>query len=590
MLVHAGVRFRPQDRGGARLKYSIIIIAYNSFYYLDKCLDSIRSSHIEDHEVIVVDNSPGQRTPEELAILEKATFIIHPGENLGFAKGCNVGRMQARGEYLVFLNPDTEVYGNWADRLAAHLDSHPEAGAVGPISNFVAGGQNEVFHRGNTSPADALQTKLLIGFCLMIRGTTYDEMGGMDPLLFLGNDDLDLSWRLRLAGYMLLIAPDVFVYHAGHKSMETETKPHIEKLLAESQAHLKAKLQAHYGDAVPAAVDLWGVDFFQTRDKGPLRLSVVMIVRNEAENMVALMPNLAFADEIVVIDTGSTDRTRHIVEYWGGEMSIIQDEFPWIDDFAAARNFAKSKATGDYLLWLDADDRVPEETAKLIRHGLDNPSPDMLRKNCFFDLKVECLVDGRTGESLFQHRILPNVDPLKWTGAVHETVAPSLNALQLTRKVMMDLKIIHTGYDTYDLRLAKAERNMAILRTMPDTPQKYMDMGNAYMSVGQWHEGYGFYRLLLERYERHLGPGFRDHITYKTGAALFHLGAPLEALEYLTHTAKPDALYLRALCLEALGEPWQQVLEAYLALPDAPDTLGSNRAMMVEEARRKLAG
>jgi glycosyltransferase involved in cell wall biosynthesis len=543
------------------VKFSIIIVAYNGWDYLDRCLDSIRSSHIEGYQIIAVNNSPGPLAPEHKAILEKADKIIHPPQNLGFAKGCNVGVMGAEGEYLIFLNPDTEVYGDWANRLAKHLETHPQAGAVGPISNFVAGGQNEIFHLGNQNPEEPQQTKLLIGFCLMIRRSVYDEMGGMDPLLFLGNDDLDLSWRLRLAGYMLLIAPDVFVYHAGHKSMETEPKPHIAQLLAQSQAHLKAKVQAHYGDATPSAIELWGVDFFQTREKGPLKLSVVMIVRDEDKNLETLIPQLGFADEVILVDT-HPDHTCYPPEGVSPEPGRRWFGFPWCDDFAAARNFANSKATGDYILWLDADDRVPEESARLIRQGMDNPSERMLRKNCFFSLKLENTIDGKPhGETVYQARIVPNLPEIRWEGAVHESLVPSLQRLKLTAIHSADIRIVHTGYDTEDLRLAKANRNMGILRTMPDTPQKYWDMGNAYASCEQFEEAFGLYRLVLDRWEKHLTPA-----------------------------NKPDAAYMRALCLEALGEPWRPVLEAYLAMPEHPDTYGTHRAYMVEEARRKLAG
>lgn len=579
------------------MKYSIIIVAYNGWDYLDKCLDSIRSSHIEDYEVIIVDNSPGERTPEETAILEKATTIIHPPYNLGFAKGCNVGAMAAKGEYLILLNPDTEVYGDWADRLAAHLESHPEAGAVGPISNFVAGGQNHICHMGNHDPAEPLQAKILINFCLMIRKETYDEVGGLDPLLFLGNDDLDLSWRLRLGGYMLLIAPDVFVYHAGHKSMESEPKPHIAKLLAESEAHLKTKIQEYYGDATPSAIDLWGTDFFQTKDKGPLTLSVVMIVKQEVGNLRQLIPTLDFADEVVIVDTGSLDGSQEWLRNyralygtkWGDEKKIVLASFDWIDDFSAARNFAKSHATGDYILWLDADDRVPPETAKLIRQGLDNPSPRMLRDNCYFALKLENTIGGQPhGETVYQPRIFPNLPEIQWEGAVHESVMPSLHRLKLSRIASADIRIIHTGYDTADLRLQKANRNMDILRTMPDTPQKYWDMGNSYATCEQFEEAYGLYRLALDRWERFLEPPFRDHLTYLAGKCLYSLGEYRLALEYLTHSNKPDAVFMRALCLEALGEPWRPQMEAYLALPEIADTYGTHRAYMVQEARRKL--
>lgn len=590
------------------MKYSIVIVAFGAWDYLSKCLDSIRSSNIEDYEIVLVDNLPGVRTPEETAICERADWIIHPEYNLGFAKACNVGARVAHGEILVFLNPDTEVYGDWLGGLSQHLGT--DVGAVGPISNFVAGGQNEVFHRGNTKPEDPMETKLLIGFCLMMRKAVFDEVGGMDEALFLGNDDLDISWRLRLLGYRLLVAPGVFVHHAGHKTMEEQKPEHIQKLLDESTAHLKAKIQAHYGEACPSAVELWGVDFFQTRDKGPLKLSVVMIVRDEAEKvMFPVIDTGGFGGEIIIVDTGSKDGTVEKLLAGENGLSPFTDgdrpagdiqpganpnkrlyRFPWVDDFAAARNFANSKATGDYILWLDADDRVPAESAALIRQGMENPSERMLRKTCYFDLKLENTINGQPhGETVFQPRIFPNLPEIRWEGAVHESVVPSLHRLQLTRIPSMDIKIIHTGYDTEELRIAKANRNMNILRTMPPTPQKYWDMGNAYASCGQFEEAYGLYSLALARYETHLDKGFRDHLRYLAGKCLYDLGDYRLAMDWLLKSDKPDAWFMRALCLEALGEPWKPAMEGYLALPEIPDTYGSHWAFMQAEGRRKLA-
>ena len=84
-------------------------------------------------------------------------------------------------------------------------------------------------------------------------------------------------------------------------------------------------------------------------------LSVCMIVKNESVNLAEGLPGLAgFADEIVIVDTGSVDNTREIALRYTPNVY----DFEWIDDFSAARNYAVSKASKSYHLWLDADDRV----------------------------------------------------------------------------------------------------------------------------------------------------------------------------------------------------------------------------------------
>ena len=105
------------------------------------------------------------------------------------------------------------------------------------------------------------------------------------------------------------------------------------------------------------------------------RVSLTMIVKNEQENLPTCLASVeGIFDEIVVVDTGSTDRTKEIAREFGAKVF----DFEWIDNFAAARNEALSHATGDYAFWLDADDVVePEEREKLVAllAGLKRPMP-----------------------------------------------------------------------------------------------------------------------------------------------------------------------------------------------------------------------
>ncbi|MGO9914668.1 MAG: glycosyltransferase [Isosphaeraceae bacterium] len=102
------------------------------------------------------------------------------------------------------------------------------------------------------------------------------------------------------------------------------------------------------------------------------KVSLTMIVRDEQENLPHCLGSVAgLFDEIVVLDTGSTDRTREIAREFGAWVI----DFVWVDDFAAARNAALARATGDYAFWLDADDVVdPPQRANLeaLLDGLRN--------------------------------------------------------------------------------------------------------------------------------------------------------------------------------------------------------------------------
>src|SRR6516162_9004672 len=96
----------------------------------------------------------------------------------------------------------------------------------------------------------------------------------------------------------------------------------------------------------------------------PPRVSLTMIVKNEEANLAACLESTAsLFDEIIVVDTGSTDRTREVAARFGAAVF----DFPWCDDFAAARNEALRHAGGDWIFWLDADERLDEANRTELR-------------------------------------------------------------------------------------------------------------------------------------------------------------------------------------------------------------------------------
>jgi len=98
-------------------------------------------------------------------------------------------------------------------------------------------------------------------------------------------------------------------------------------------------------------------------------VSFALIVRNEEAKLPACLESIAgIAGEIIVVDTGSTDRTKEAAAGFGAKVF----EFPWIDDFAAARNECIRHASGEWIFWLDADERVDEENREKLRRLLDS--------------------------------------------------------------------------------------------------------------------------------------------------------------------------------------------------------------------------
>ena len=141
-------------------------------------------------------------------------------------------------------------------------------------------------------------------------------------------------------------------------------------------------------------------------------ISVCMIVKNEEKVLArALGCAKKFADEIVIVDTGSTDRTKEVAHKFCDKVF----DFEWCDDFSKARNYAFSLATCDYQMWLDADDFVTEENIQKI-NKLKNSSADadvFMCKYVFENL------------TYFRERILKREKHFQWFGFVHEVIAPS---------------------------------------------------------------------------------------------------------------------------------------------------------------------
>jgi len=148
-----------------------------------------------------------------------------------------------------------------------------------------------------------------------------------------------------------------------------------------------------------------------------MTLSLCMIVKNESAVLErALLNANVYADEIIVVDTGSTDGTAALAKKFTDKVY----DFSWCDDFAAARNFAFEKATCDYRMWLDADDVVPMPTARAIARLMKTLDPDT--DVVMLPYVLETASDDKPGYVYYRERILRNRPDYLWRGRVHEAV------------------------------------------------------------------------------------------------------------------------------------------------------------------------
>src|SRR5262249_4444762 len=157
--------------------------------------------------------------------------------------------------------------------------------------------------------------------------------------------------------------------------------------------------------------------------------------------------------EIVVVDTGSMDRTVELAREFGARVF----DFVWVDDFGAARNAALARARGDFAFWLDADDVVdPPERVKL-RAWLDRLRPG---EEAAYVVRCACDpgADGSGGQTVVDHiRLFPLREEIRWTYRVHEQILPALKRAQVPVR-WTDLVVRHTGYTDPVVRARKLER------------------------------------------------------------------------------------------------------------------------------------
>lgn len=219
-------------------------------------------------------------------------------------------------------------------------------------------------------------------------------------------------------------------------------------------------------------------------------LSLCMIVKNEEEMLGGCLEFVKdWVDEMIVVDTGSTDRTKEIALEHGAQVY----DFEWIEDFAAARNFSKSKATSDYVLALDADERLNPGDGELLRESLNKVDPNfkvifMILSNAVSrHSSMADVMNGknRQGSPVLLPRILKNVEGNDWKGAIHET--PGLTNGRFGR---IDANIIHLGGDLeWRSTRHKSERNLDMLLQRRDASGEHTPLFWSYLASEFYHAG-----------------------------------------------------------------------------------------------------
>jgi GT2 family glycosyltransferase len=232
---------------------SIIIPTFNHRALTEQCVASIRGATTVPHEILIVDNGSTDGTAAWAR--GQGLRVIANGENRGFPAACNQGIRAAEGQYFLLLNNDTVVSAGWLERLLAHAAGCPDAGLVGPATNFASNCQQiEVSYttqEGFLAFAERLakeregqaeEVEFLVGLCLLIPRVVVEHVGLLDERFGLGNyEDNDYSLRIRIGGYRLLWARDVFIHHEGHQSFRRLGREEFDTLLATNRRRYQDK-------------------------------------------------------------------------------------------------------------------------------------------------------------------------------------------------------------------------------------------------------------------------------------------------------------------------------------------------------------
>jgi glycosyltransferase involved in cell wall biosynthesis len=261
-----------------------------------------------------------------------------------------------------------------------------------------------------------------------------------------------------------------------------------------------------------------------------MTLSTVLIVKNEEACLEKCLESIKDADEIILVDTGSTDSTLEISKKFTDKIY----NFPWNGDFSEARNFAKSKCTGDWILSIDAD------------HQLLTPISEVKEEIKKTDKRV-LNIKSKSGNNWHYRAVLWKNEPdIFWVGKVHENLnfRGEVNT-QIERNC--DYSINHK---------LDPERNLKILLTMEQTPRNVFYTAKEYFDLKQ-------YEKAIEYFDKYLPIAIwldeKAEAYYYKAVALWRLSRGGEAREACFEAIKlnPEMKKALVLCSQMHHEPWK---------------------------------
>ena len=248
------------------MKLSVVIVSYNVKYFLDQCLESVFNSSLEsvetgddrlELEVFVVDNASVDGSVEMVRERYKQVHLIANEENTGFAAANNQALRLCTGDWVLLLNPDTIVERDTFRSCTAFFASHPDCGGLtvkmingegkylkeskrgfptpaasfykmsGLIHLFPHSRRFAAYYMGHLDENETNEIEILCGAFFMLRRAVYDQIGGLDESYFMYGEDIDFSWRIKLAGYQNYYMPSARIIHYKGESTKHSSMNYV---------------------------------------------------------------------------------------------------------------------------------------------------------------------------------------------------------------------------------------------------------------------------------------------------------------------------------------------------------------------------
>lgn len=302
-----------------------------------------------------------------------------------------------------------------------------------------------------------------------------------------------------------------------------------------------------------------------------MTLSLCMITRNEGHQISRCLSSIKdYVDEIVLVDTGSSDQTVALAHRWGARVAHCA----WDDDFSKARNQSLELAQGDWIFFMDGDEELAPGSGEILLKTIRQAEYEA------FWVQVINTTGTNSRLKLPAIRLFRNRNNYRFQGRIHEQIITSIIEHSQPESIgSSGIEILHHGYNSNEADIAaKTRRNLKILQSYPEEHKNgfyYYNLGSEYLRAGQREKALACFEYSV----RQTPPrqGFAPILVKKTIIALMELRKYMEAVRQLSYyqTIYPDfndLLMLEAICYLNMGRFSQaaRILKKYQALPASP--------------------